>query len=152
MDLMDHLLIDKARKIAELAHSGQLDKSGAPYLGHVRRVADRVEGGLDKAVAWLHDVVEDNHRWGEVELAEAGMPREVIASVLALTHRPHEPRVDYYARVKVDACAVRVKLADIADNSDPSRLALLDEPTRERLTAKYAKARAALTVETPDAP
>lgn len=144
MDLMDHMLEAKARKIAEQAHSGQLDKSGNPYLGHVRRVVDRVDGGLDKAVAWLHDVVEDSKHWGEVELMAAGMPREVIVSVLALTHRPHEPREDYYARVRADECARRVKLADIADNSDPARLAMLDGPTRERLTRKYEKARQAL--------
>lgn len=143
LDLMDHLLIAKARKIAEQAHAGQLDKLGEPYIGHVSRVADRVHGGLDKAVAWLHDVVEDSE-WGEADLMAAGMPAEAIASVLVLAHRPHEPRSDYYARIREDSRAVRVKLADIADNTDPQRMTGLDEVTRERLTAKYAKARAAL--------
>lgn len=140
---MDHMLISKARKLAEHAHSGQLDKAGNPYLGHVRRVVDRVDGGVEKAVAWLHDVLEDSH-FGELDLMEAGMPKEVIAAVLAITHRPHEPRVDYYTRVKADRYALPVKLADIADNSDPARLAQLDDATRERLAAKYAKARAIL--------
>jgi (p)ppGpp synthase/HD superfamily hydrolase len=143
LDLMDHMLISKARKLAEHAHSGQLDKAGAPYLGHVRRVVDRVDGGVEKAVAWLHDVLEDTS-FGELDLMRAGMPKEVIAAVLAITHRPHEPRVDYYARVKADRYALVVKLADVADNSDPARLAQLDDATRDRLVAKYAKARAIL--------
>ena len=146
LELMDHLLISKARKLAENAHSGQLDKAGAPYLGHVRRVVDRVDGGVEKAVARLHDVIEDT-KLGELDLMEAGMPKEVIAAVLAITHRPHEPRVDYYARVRANRYALAVKLADVADNSDPARLAQLDDTTRERLTAKYAKARAELTRE-----
>ncbi|EHM20664.1 hypothetical protein MMAS_08610 [Mycobacteroides abscessus subsp. massiliense CCUG 48898 = JCM 15300] len=33
-----------------------------------------------------------------------------------------------------------MKLADIADNSDPVRLARLDTPTRERLITKYRDA------------
>ena len=41
--------------------------------------------------------------------------------------------------------ALTVKLADIADNSDPHRLASLDAATRDRLTAKYARARVELT-------
>ena len=38
-----------------------------------------------------------------------------------------------------------IKLADLADNSDPQRLARLDDATRRRLRAKYAHARAELT-------
>lgn len=41
--------------------------------------------------------------------------------------------------------ALTVKLADLADNSDPQRLARLDAATRERLITKYARARAELT-------
>lgn len=145
MDLMDHMLIAKARKLAERAHADQTDKAGAPYVGHLERVAAAVAShpvspGLAQAVAWLHDIIEDTSL-GEVDLMAAGMPREVIEAVEAITHRPHEPRVDYYARVKANPLALAVKLADVADNSDPARLAYLDEATRERLVAKYAKAR-----------
>jgi (p)ppGpp synthase/HD superfamily hydrolase len=148
VELMDHMLVSKARKLAEHAHAGQTDKAGRPYIEHVQRVAETVEHpsspGLAQAVAWLHDVMEDCGL-GELDLMAAGMPREVVAAVEAVTHRPHEPRTDYYARVRADDLARVVKLADVADNSDPARLADLDEPTRARLTAKYAKAREHLT-------
>lgn len=144
-----------ARKIAEEAHDGQVDKLGEPYIDHVRRVAERLNGPLDRAVAWLHDVVEDtdweshllHERAGELGVARNVMTDawfDVVEAVDALTHRSNEPRSDYYARIRISPRAVRVKLADVADNSDPERLAGLDEATRERLTAKYAKARAAL--------
>ncbi|WP_448615369.1 hypothetical protein [Modestobacter sp. URMC 112] len=47
--------------------------------------------------------------------------------------------------MRSDALARQVKLADIASNTDPARLAELDEPTRNRLTGKYRTALAALS-------
>lgn len=145
---------DLARRIAEQAHAGQVDKAGEPYIGHVARVAARLHDPLDRAVAWLHDVIEDTP-WTVVALLNSRyeLPREsqgqtwsdVVWDVKALTHRPNEPRDRYYDQVKAAGPrAVRVKLADIADNSDPERLAVLDDATRARLTQKYAKARKAL--------
>lgn len=148
MELMDHLLVGKARKLAESAHAGQVDKAGRPYIEHPKRVAEAVadhptSAGLAQAVAWLHDVVEDTDVT-EIDLMAAAMPAEVVAAVLAITHRPNEPRAEYYARVRQNELARYVKLADVADNSDPVRLALLDDVTRQRLERKYVAARAAL--------
>src|SRR5690606_11747524 len=107
-------------------------------------VAARVAGD-DNAVAtaWLHDVVEDT----PVTLAdlEESFPAEVTIAVDALTRRPGEDPADYYARVRAVPLALAVKLADLADNSDPQRLARLDAATRDRLIAKYARAQAELT-------
>lgn len=141
---MGHSIADLAEQIATTAHQGQVDKAGRPYITHPARVAARVAGDEHAvAAAWLHDVVEDT----EVTLAdlEQLFPPEVTAAVEALTRRPGEVPADYYARVRAVPLAVTVKFADLADNSDPQRLAQLDAPTRDRLTAKYARARAALT-------
>lgn len=50
-----------AKLVATMAHAGQIDKAREPYINHPARVADRLEYGrfFDRAVAWLHDVVED---------------------------------------------------------------------------------------------
>ena len=48
---------EEARGIAERAHRGQVEPSGAPYIDHVRRVAASVPAGA-ASVAWLHDVLE----------------------------------------------------------------------------------------------
>lgn len=141
---MGRSIADLAEQIAAAAHEGQVDKAGQPYIAHPARVAARVAGD-ERAVAaaWLHDVVEDT----DVTLAdlEQTFPPEVTAAVDALTRRPHEAPADYYARVRQLPLALTVKLADLADNSDPQRLAQLDAATRDRLTAKYARARAELT-------
>lgn len=125
--------------IATRAHHGQLDKSGHPYIGHPLRVMARVDGEHARMAAVLHDVVEDTAVSAQ-DLLDAGCPRAVVDTVLALTHRPNEPRVDYLARVVTDPVAVVVKRADIADNTAPERTALLDEATRLRLARKYEAA------------
>ncbi len=137
-------LVATARRLAEMHHDGQLDKAGAPYIGHIQRVADRVSH-LDPeviAAALLHDILEDTAATA-ADLAAAGIPATVIEAVVLLT-KTGGPLEDYYARIREHPVALAVKLADIADNADPARQAQLDPDTRRRLTAKYDKARAAL--------
>jgi (p)ppGpp synthase/HD superfamily hydrolase len=136
------ILIERARQLAGTAHHGQFDKSGEPYLGHVRRVAERVEkrGGnpTQIAAAWAHDVVEDTPT--SLKMLALVLGHEVAFLVEALTHRRHEPRAEYYQRILEVPDAVLVKLADIDDNTSPERLARLDVATRARLETKYETA------------
>mgnify|MGYP001047544979 CR=1 FL=1 len=133
----------RAAAIARAAHRGQVDKAGRPYVEHPARVAARLAGDdVAVSVAWLHDVVEDSEV-SLLGLAEE-FPVEVVRAVDALTRRAGESSERYYARVRSDALALRVKLADVADNSDPVRLAELDTEVRERLTRKYEHARLVL--------
>jgi (p)ppGpp synthase/HD superfamily hydrolase len=134
---------DVAREIAIRAHAGQVDKAGEPYIGHVGRVAAGVNAGDEQAVAWLHDFIEDTDV-SESDLLAAGIPAALVEAVVAITHLPDEPRADYYARVRANALARAVKLSDVADNSDPDRLAALGPATADRLTRKYEQARVAL--------
>jgi (p)ppGpp synthase/HD superfamily hydrolase len=131
--------VDDAIRIARAAHDGQVDKSGQPYIGHPLRVMGRVSGEHARMAAVLHDVVEDTAVTAD-DLLAAGCPPEVVTTVLALSHRDGETQEDYLARVLTDPVAVQVKRADIADNTSPPRLALLDTATQDRLRAKYARA------------
>ena len=143
-------LVATARRIATAAHRGQVDKAGAPYIGHPPRVAGHAAaaGGDHRVVAaaWLHDVVEDTVVTPD-DLRAAGIPDDVVAAVLAVSKRPGESLEDYVARVRADPLAVAVKTADLADNTDPARLARLDEATRLRLTEKYARVRELLAAD-----
>lgn len=131
--------VDDAIRIARAAHDGQVDKSGKPYIDHPLRVMGRVSGEHARMAAVLHDVVEDTAITGD-DLLAAGCPPEVVATVLTLSHRDGESQEDYLARVLADPVAVAVKRADIADNTSPARLALLDAATQDRLRAKYSRA------------
>ena len=115
--------VERARAIAETAHMGQVDKAGAPYFSHPARVAAALSEPAARCVAYLHDVVEDCPGWTLARLAEKGMPPDVIAAVDALTKRAGEGSEDYLARVLANPLAVRVKIADLRDNMDLSRIA-----------------------------
>lgn len=137
-------IVERAKDLAHRAHAGQVDKAGRPYIEHVARVAAAVADDPEaEAVAWLHDVAEDAPEFnGEV----VRFPDYVFFAVTRLTRVRGLPDDAYYQRIRQNELALRVKLADIADNADESRLALLDEATANRLRRKYAKAREALGV------
>jgi len=148
--------IHDAKIVARVAHAGQVDKAGRPYIEHPLRVAanfERLPYAVGRrsfvVVALLHDVVEDT-RVTLADLRELGVSPRWLDAVDALTHRPGEPRETYYARVRSDALARAVKRADIADNADPARLRLLNAEDRERLTEKYRRAAEMLTCSESD--
>jgi len=136
-------LVARARDLAHRAHAGQVDKAGRAYIEHVERVAAAVSDDPEaEAVALLHDVLEDCEPF-EREFWD-GFPAAVTGPVEKLSRWPGLRPLDYYERVRRCPIAIRVKLADIADNSDEARLALLDDKTAARLRRKYANARKAL--------
>ena len=131
-----------ARRIATDAHRGQTDKNGVDYIQHPRGVAARLDQLDQQAVAWLHDVVEDTTVTAD-DLRAAGVDEAIIEAVLLLS-RNHGDAGDYYDRIAASPLVRSVKLADIADNTDPARTALFDPGTRQRLATKYENARRAL--------
>lgn len=141
-------ILEMAQALAEDAHKGQVDKIDEPYIGHVSRVAAGVRdagfGTEVQAVAWLHDVVEDTDVT-LTDLIDAGFPPNVIGAVDTITKRPHEPFAAYYERVKANPTAMAVKWHDVADNAREDRLARVAPDTRERLRAKYERARLQLS-------
>ncbi|MFF7753753.1 HD domain-containing protein [Streptomyces sp. NPDC007971] len=147
-----HLTLAEVEHLARTAHAGQTDKAGRPYAEHLAAVAEGVRaGGGDAeqiAAAWLHDAVEDEALSEEWLTAAALSPR-TKAVVRALTKRPGEQPEAYARRILATPGALLVKEADLAHNADPDRLAVLDGPTRKRLTEKYGRMRALLGLELP---
>lgn len=133
--------------LARAAHATQTDKAGRPYAEHLQAVAEgvRARGGDDEqiAAAWLHDSVEDD-ALTEDWLRDAPLSPRTKAVVRALTKIPGESPQAYAERILATPGARLVKEADLAHNADAARLAVLDETTRARLTAKYAAMRALL--------
>ena len=98
-------------------HTGQVDKTGRPYIEHLTRVLLRVHaaGGdlFQQMAALLHDVIEDRKASAE-QLLWLGVPAEVVEMV---------------------------KLGDLDDKSDSARLAMLPEALARRLKKKYDSAK-----------
>ena len=135
----------KAMQIAYSAHHGQFDKGGLPYIFHPYHLAHQMEDEISCCAALLHDVVEDTDITME-ELAEQ-FPEEVIQVLKLLTHEPDVPYFDYVRRIKTNPIAVKIKLADIAHNSDQSRCPNLTESQRAYFRSKYETAKSILTAD-----
>ncbi|MBQ2329694.1 MAG: bifunctional (p)ppGpp synthetase/guanosine-3',5'-bis(diphosphate) 3'-pyrophosphohydrolase [Ruminococcus sp.] len=136
-------LTKKAMKLCFEAHKEQVDKSGLPYVFHPFHVAEQMTDEITTAIALLHDVVEDTD-YTLQDLIDMGFPREVTDALALLTHEDGVPYLEYVAGIKADPAARAVKLADLAHNSDSTRLDSVDEKALERIE-KYRKAMEILT-------
>ena len=131
--------LDQALELAELHHSGQVDKAGQPYIGHIRRVVGAVDTSEEKLAAALHDLLEDTPVTAADLLAKGCTP-EIVRVVEALTRREGEIYENFVRRAAQDPIARAVKKADVADNADEARLALLPTGQAAQLRSKYASA------------
>ena len=138
MNTTEQSIVDLALSIARKAHEGQLDKAEVDYIEHPIYVASQVDTEEEKAVALLHDVIEDSPVSAE-ELLQAGLPETVVTAVQVLTKKKEQDYQTYLENVKKNPLARVVKLADLKHNSDLSRLSSITEKDRERLK-KYKKA------------
>ena len=132
----------KAMKLCFDAHKNQVDKSGMPYVFHPFHVAEQMKDEPTTIVALLHDVVEDTDYTLE-KIAAEGFGQEIVEALALMTHDKNVEYLDYVAKIKDNPIARAVKLADLAHNSDPTRLDVIDEEARKRLE-KYKKAIALL--------
>jgi len=132
-------VIEKAILIAVNAHRGQVDKGGEPYILHSLRLMFSKEDETEKICAVLHDVIEDTDVTLDY-LRERGFSKEVLSALDALTRRKDETYEEFIDRIIENKIACNVKLADLNDNMDLSRIKNPTEKDYERLE-KYKKAK-----------
>jgi len=130
-------ILDAAIALASRVHAGQVDKAGKPYILHPLRLMMKfwLE---EQLVSLLHDVVED----GDVsldELRELGVPEAAVTAIDCLTKRQGESYEQFIARIRPNPLATKVKIADIHDNLDLTRLPVVQDKDLER-AAKYHRA------------
>lgn len=129
----------EAFQIAEKAHEGQVDKAGVPYIAHVDRVARSLVAPHHQVLGLLHDVMEDSS-WDEGDLFKAGVDPKTLITLKVLTHKKGQPYNEYINGILENFDAAIVKLADLRDNMDITRLPDgLKDKDLKRL-AKYHKA------------
>lgn len=155
MDTRPMGIVDTAMRLALEHHHGVVNKhDGEPYILHVHRVAsnfgdDTLDDQIAKAIAWLHDAMEDENLEGvkltgqDIATALSGRcdndtTVRILNGVHAMTKVRGESNTDYYWRVKRNADATRVKIADILDNFGRNHN-ITDEATKLRMAAKYSE-------------
>jgi len=113
--------LEDAISLATEAHRGRKDKAGAAYILHPLRVMLRMKTKDERVVAVLHDVVEDT-KYTLEDLRKAGYSQKVIQSLDYLTKRRCERYKIFIKRIKLNPLARKVKIADLEDNLDLSRI------------------------------
>lgn len=126
-------IVKLAREIATEAHSGQTRRDKiTPYIHHPQAVAERVGAANLKAIAWLHDVLEDTGETPD-SLLKKGVPQEIIDDLVVLTKKECEKYEDYISRIRsYGGNAIAIKVADICAN-------MADSPTKYQMK-KYSRA------------
>lgn len=131
----------KAFDIAFIAFEGKVDKAGKPYISHLMRVANGVLGNSLireslTVIGLLHDLLEDTD-WTEEDLRKE-FPDYIVDAVVALTKVDGISYDDYIDGVMANELATYVKLSDLKDNMDVTRLKELGDYEIKRLK-KYHK-------------
>ena len=124
----------KAIALAAQAHVDQVDKAGQPYILHPLRMVMRLAQDAEAAQisAALHDVVEDTPYTLD-DLRAAGFSEEIVIAIDCLTRRATESYEEFIDRLQDNRLARLVKLADLEDNMDLTRMDRVSEHELARL-------------------
>ena len=131
--------LERAVAIAATAHEGQRDKADAPYILNPLRVMLRLTSEAERITAVLHDVVEDCEGWSFERLLGEGFSNEIIEALQSVTKCDGESYEDFVARACKNPIGRRVKLSDLHDNCDLTRIANPGANDHERI-ARYRRA------------
>jgi (p)ppGpp synthase/HD superfamily hydrolase len=132
--------LERAIEIAVNAHKGVTDKGGNPFIVHPRRVMMSLKSDNEKIVGVLHDVVEDAEDWDFERLKEEGFSKEVLDGLRSVTKTSEEEDYnEFVQRALTNEIGRAVKIADIRDNLDVTRIGELRQKDMNRLN-KYKNA------------
>lgn len=135
--------LEQAIAVATKAHAGQVDKAGQPYILHPLRLMFKFEADIEKIVAVMHDVIEDSGLTQD-DLKKLGFSDEVIEAIDCLSKKNGEGYDSFILRVSKNNLARKVKIEDIKDNLDLTRLNRITDKDLQRVE-KYYRALAVLT-------
>lgn len=133
---MGLIMIEKAFRIVKEAFKDKFDKGGKPYINHLLSVSSRLTTDEEKTVGLLHDLLEDCLEWNEEKLS-LEFPNNIVESVVCLTKIKGEKYSDYLDRVKTNEIALKVKISDLKDNMDITRLSKLTDKDLKRIVKYY---------------
>jgi len=165
--------LQKAIAFAMMAHKGQKDKAGNPFILHPIGVMMNLEKDgfrpkeasinsrwmhLARIVALWHDIPEDTEFSVDDCFEISGIelsPLEILDVKNALHSITYDKNISHEDYIRVicaesyvsEGLALFVKKADIAHNSMPERTKHIPEPDKTRLREKYDRASALIEME-----
>jgi (p)ppGpp synthase/HD superfamily hydrolase len=135
------MMVELAYKIIFEAFAGKFDKADEPYIFHLERVAAPFRDDQFLFVAaLLHDLVEDCPEWNFDKLTEVGFHRRIVLAVEALTKQGDEDYQSFIHRVSENEDARKIKISDLKDNMNLTRLKRKLTKSDLKRVEKYHKA------------
>jgi (p)ppGpp synthase/HD superfamily hydrolase len=132
--------LEQAIELAAVAHRGQVDKAGKPYILHPLRVMQHCAPDLDAMIVGvLHDTIEDTFVTEEL-LLEKGLAPHLVDAIHLLTRRPEDTYKEFVERLAHNRIARRVKIKDLEDNMSKERN---PPPVSEKIAKRLLKYRRA---------
>lgn len=127
------------------------DKQDKPYIGHLIRVAEKLDDMIEKIAGLLHDTLEDTDVTYD-DLIEIGFPKEIMDVVLLVTNdniescylsRDEKLQI-YYEKIESiinseNIHAIKLKEADMSDNYNADRIYYLPIEAQVWAHDKYRK-------------
>lgn len=133
-----------AFQISKIAFEGKIDKGGKPYFNHLVRVSEKfTDDDFLYPIAMLHDLLEDCSEWNVKSLG-CLFSENIVKTIELLTRKTGQDYFDYINDISQSSWATKIKLADLKDNMDITRLENISDKDFQRLN-KYLKAYKILT-------
>jgi (p)ppGpp synthase/HD superfamily hydrolase len=111
-----------AISITAKAFEEVLDKGGNPYILHCLRVMNNVQGDeCVKCASVMHDLIEDTD-WTFEQLTALGFSDKTLGLLHLLTHQRETSYDDYIKAISVSKEATEIKIRDLEDNSNITRI------------------------------
>ena len=131
-------LYDRTLLLVSDLFEDKRDKEGFPYINHLIRVSIKLDTKELKIAGLLHDSLEDTDITKE-DLKELGYSNKIINIIDGVTNKPGEVYNEKIRRIvdSKDINIIKLKYADMSDNFDKERLALLPKDVQKRLKDKY---------------
>lgn len=140
----DQEKLSLAINTASMAHHGQLDKGGYPYILHPMHLMSQLLPDIQLAtIAVLHDSIEDT-RITLAYLKDVGMSGRILSALSLLTRKAGQSYEEYIEEIAESYDAIVVKLKDLEHNLDLSRLRSIGPRDLDRIK-KYHSAFLKLT-------
>lgn len=134
----DNTMLEKAAQLMIEMHKGQTDKAVQPYFLHPMRVALNCETADQKIVAFLHDILEDTPMTPD-NLKDLGFSAEIIDAIKSVTRTEGESYDEFIARCSLNPIGRYVKIRDLEDNLNVTRLTEIDSASANRIN-RYLRA------------
>lgn len=133
-------LLAKMIAIVAKEFENKTDRAGKPYFLHCMRVMNQMPQDDEElmCIALAHDLIEDTD-YTLMNLGTLGFSERIWKTIGLLTHDKNESYDIYIKGIALNKDATKVKLADLKDNSDITRLKGLSKSDFDRME-KYHKA------------